>query len=549
MPSIDWKALPSRIRERAGAAPRWIWPAAAIGALTGGLLILFLSGGPAYAPLFDGLSARSGGQVIARLQKLGIPYRLSANGSVISVPAPQLGQARLELGKSGVPADSGSRAWEKLTDGSLTSSQYAEDALRKRALEESLENAIAGIQGIASARVTLAIPASTPFLGDQPHPKASVWLETDTAGISGVQARAIAQLVASAVPGLQARRVTVTDQHGDLLAPAGAGVGQAQQQLAFQDRIEAEAAAHIQALLDPVVGPDNLRVSVAADVDFSRARQQAVRYGPKRQADQLQQVMDSQNGTGKTPKIPGALSNQPPGNASAPLSTTSGKGKNGGQGRNGGKKNAQPRRQSRNDSWNVHYDVDQETSVTRTPGWAVKALSVSIVLNKTAVGKAALARQVKAIVNDAITAPHLRINVASVPFGLQRGVAPAWKQALGSPSLIRAGMELIAAIALLFGIARPLARWLASRAPTSAPNARLQLAPAGTPVDLSAESTDQKAAERQRAREAVSSQPEEVADLLKGWLRDPASVPADDPLPTPAPSGGESGNPPDGGAA
>ena len=57
-------------------------------------------------------------------------------------------------------------------------------------------------------------------------------------------------------------------------------------------------------------------------------------------------------------------------------------------------------------------------------------------------------RQVKAIVNDAITAPHLRINVASVPFGLQRGVAPAWKQALGSPSLIRAGMELIAAIAL-----------------------------------------------------------------------------------------------------
>lgn len=539
MPSIDWKAIPTQIRQRVGSMPRWIWPATAVGVLTVGLLVAFLTGGPSYSPLFDGLSAHSGGEVIAKLQKLGIPYRLSANGTVISVPQPNLGQARLELGQDGLPADSGSEAWTKLTDGSLTSSDAAESALRKRAMEESLENAIAGIQGIASAKVTLAIPTSSPFLGDQPHTKASVWLETTAAGISAVQARAIAQLVANAVPGLQAKRVTVTDQHGDLLAPAGQGVGRAQQQLAFQNRIEAEAAAHIQALLNPIVGSSNVRVSVAADVDFSKGSQQQVRYGPNRQANQLQQVLDSRNGSVQTPKIPGALSNQPPGNASAALATST-KGKK-------GKKNAKSRKHSSNDSWNIHYDVDRQTSVTQTPGWAVQALSVSIVLNKTAVGKSSLARQVKAIVSDAIDAPHLRINVASVPFGLQQNVVPAWKQTLGSPSLIRAFMGLIAALALLFGIARPLARWLAGRVPAVDP--RLLLATVGGGTDTGAEEDTEKAAWRERARDAAAMQPEEVADLLKGWLKEPGTHSSGVPLPTTPHSGDPSRSQPEEGDA
>lgn len=541
MPPIDWKSLPTQIRQRVGGLPRWIWGAAAVAVLTAGLLAAFLTGGPSYTPLFDGLSAHSGGEVIAKLQKLGIPYRLSASGTVISVPQPDLGQARLRLGQDGLPSDSGSEAWTKLTDGSLTSSQYAEDALRKRALEESLENAIAGIEGVASAKVTLAIPASSPFLGDQPRPKASVWLDTTESGISAIQARAIAQLVANAVPGLQAKRVTVTDQHGDLLAPAGQGVGQAQQQLAFQDRIEAEAAAHIQALLNPIVGSDNVRVSVAADVDFSKGSQQQVRYGPDRQANQLQQVLDSRNGSGQTPKIPGALSNQPPGNPSAALATST-------KGRNG-KKNSKLRKHSRNDSWNIHYDVDRQTSVTQTPGWAVQALSVSIVLNKAALGKSALVSQVKAIVSDALSAPQLHVNVASIPFGSQQGFVPVWKQVLGNRSLIRAAMELIAAIALLFGIARPFARWLAARAPSGALNAPLQLATAeGTSLDLPTKEEIRKASDRERARDAAAMQPEEVADLLKGWLKDPAVRPADDPLSTGARAGEGSGIPPEGSA-
>lgn len=524
MPSIDWKSMPSQVRQKAAGVPRWIWAVAAVGILTVGMLGLLLSGGPAYTPLFDGLSAHRGGEVISKLQKLGIPYRLSANGSVISVPQPDLGRARLELGQAGLPGDSGSEAWTKLTDGSLTSSASSVDALRKRALEVSLQNAIAGIRGIASDRVTLALPRSTPFLGDQPHPKGSVWLQTEASGISSSQARAIAQLVANAVPGLRASRVTVTDQNGDLLAPVGQVEGQARQQLAFQDQIEAEAASHIQALLDPVIGSSNFRVSVAADVDFSKTQQQQVSYGPKRQADQLQQEMESRNGNQKMPMIPGALSNQPPGKAAAPLKKPSKK----------NKKQSSPKHRSNNDRWNIHYDVDHQTSVITKPNWALRALSVSVVINKSTLGKSKLAAQVKSIVSHAISAPQLSVSVASVPFGMAQVSAPAWKQVIGNPSLIRALMELLAALALLLGVARPMARWLAAKAPSIMAKPAFQLATAGGAPDAGTAENDRMAQDLQRARDAASVNPDEVAELLKGWLKDPSGpIPAaprsDDP--------------------
>lgn len=52
---------------------------------------------PVYRVLYTQLSDRSGGEVIAALEQLDIPYRLSAADGTIEVPAGQLHAARYRL--------------------------------------------------------------------------------------------------------------------------------------------------------------------------------------------------------------------------------------------------------------------------------------------------------------------------------------------------------------------------------------------------------------------------------------------------------------------
>ncbi|MCL5061112.1 MAG: hypothetical protein M1449_11980, partial [Candidatus Thermoplasmatota archaeon] len=58
---------------------------------------------PVYRVLYTQLSDRSGGEVIAALDQLDIPYRLSAADGTIEVPAEQLHAARYRLAARGLP--------------------------------------------------------------------------------------------------------------------------------------------------------------------------------------------------------------------------------------------------------------------------------------------------------------------------------------------------------------------------------------------------------------------------------------------------------------
>lgn len=519
MPTIDWRNLAENARGQITRLPKWAWLAGAGGALTLILMVALLSGGPSYSTLYDGLSAKQGGQVIDKLQKLGIPYKLNGSGSIISVPSNDLARARLKLGKMGVPASQGDAAWNKLTKGSLTTSQTAENALSKRSLEDSLEQGISGINGVGADKVTLALPKSTPFLKSQPHPKASVWLRTTAAGVSPTQARAIAQMVANSVPGLDARHVTVTDQNGNVLAPAAnKGLGQAQQQLQFQGQVEQLEARHIKALLAPLIGQNNFRVSTSASIDFSQVSKRGENFGPKDQVGHFQHQEQSQNGSLNGARgVPGALSNQPPGKAAAPVKSKKKKGK----GKSSQSKSHTPH--SSRDKWNVRYDVDHTTTVTHEAPWRLKTLSVSVVLNQSAVGSnAKWVSKVKRILNNAIAAPHLKVNVAVVPFGLQK--APKAHSRIGNllanHTLLQALMELLAALFILFGIARPLARWISQNMPVPefapiVPRQGRSDAPAAAQHESKASRVDDK---NQRASTVANERPDEAAEMLKRWI-------------------------------
>lgn len=524
---MDWTRLFLRLRELIARMPRIGWLAAAAVLLAlAGVTALSLSG-PGYAPLFEGLSPGQGGRVIDALQKLGIPYQLNATGSIIEVPRNTLARARLKLGEEGVPASPASSAWKQLTHDSVTTSATAERALSQRATESTLEQAIERIHGVAQARVMLARPRETPFLESQPRPKASVLLTTSAGGISQTQARAIAQLVANAVPGLDASRVTVTDQDGQVLAPiSDQGVGQAQSQLAFEDHVETETGRHIRALLNPVVGAENLRVSVAAGIDFAQRTSQQVTYGPQSAPDQVTHDQRTRVGQAAgSAGVPGALSNQPPGNTTAPVGKRSP-----GSGKSARKQGTVPG--SRENRWNVRYEVGKTVSQTHAAPWTLKSLSVSVVVNRNAVKTKQSLDRIRALVRGSLAAPRLSVDVVAVPF---RKAAPAttpaaWMTAATNPALIRAALELLAAVLLLFGVARPLGRWLQAHAESLAGGPRPATVPTGVAGDGSDDGFGSQAArtasaharqeERRQTVQALAAQePDKAAELIRRWMQ------------------------------
>src|SRR5215472_15905695 len=177
--------------------------------------------GSTYAVLYAGLSGEEGGRAIAELQKLNIPYRITEGGRVIQVPASEVGRARLQLAARGV-AKKDADEWAILDNESLGVSPFVEQVHYVRAVETALSRTVGEVDGVVSAKVKLALPKETSFLGDSPKPSGSVLVRLRPGTtLTTAQVTGIVGLVASSVPGLARDHVTVVDQSGTVLNPNG----------------------------------------------------------------------------------------------------------------------------------------------------------------------------------------------------------------------------------------------------------------------------------------------------------------------------------------
>ncbi|OYV29102.1 MAG: hypothetical protein B7Z81_15325, partial [Acidocella sp. 20-61-6] len=357
--------------------------------------------------LQEGLSPADGGKVIATLQKLGIPYQLQAAGNIILVPAPELARARLQLGEAQVPGSAVGAAWQRLEDAPMTASDLAQSAMATQALQASLAQSIGQMRGISQAQVFLALPPDTPFLADQPKPAASVVIAAD-ASAAQAQGEAIADLVAGAVPGLAAAQVTVETLNGVIVYPRGDAMS-AGTQFATVAQVESGAAARIAGLLIPLVGAGNFQTDVSADLDFTQERTHQISYGPAHIVVQERNARTQRQGASDAAiGIPGALSNEPPAATTASTSP----GPSGG----GASAKATPALpQSSSQNTDQSYVTDQSDSEITRPGWAVKSIAVSVVLNQAALGSVTVA-QVKTAIAGAFAYQQVRVNVLAAAF-------------------------------------------------------------------------------------------------------------------------------------
>lgn len=270
-----------------------------------------------YKPLYSSLDRIDASSVIDVLDSHAIAYRIDQRSGALLVDASQVHQARIQLAAAGMPMDR-NVGFELLDqEQPLGTSQFMESARYRRGLEGELARTISSIGAIRSARVHLAIPKSTVFLRDAREPRASVFIEAyRSIPLEQEQVRAIANLVASSVPELALRNVTVVDQRGNLLsdfADQDPGFAQAARQLEYNRQVEDDLLQRVNSLLEPIVGSEKYRAEVAVDLDFTRIEQTAEIYNPDLPAIRSEQTSNEQTlaGSGEG-GVPGALTNQPP---------------------------------------------------------------------------------------------------------------------------------------------------------------------------------------------------------------------------------------------
>lgn len=497
-----------------------------------------------YRVLYSNLSERDGGEVIAALAQQNVPYRVAEGGSVILVPGPRVYELRLQLAAQGLPKG-GAVGFELMDAQKFGISQFAEQVNYQRALAGELARTIQSMAAVQGARVHLAIPRPSVFVRDRQRPSASVLVSLFPArALDPGQVSAIQHLVASSVPELEARGVTVVDQAGNLLTGAEAGLpgmsGLDASQLKYLHAIEASFAARIENIVAPLVGPGNVRAQVTATLDFDQVEQTSETFKPNPTPPEAtirsQQTVETTSFNPQGPTgVPGALSNQPPGAATAPLTAPSAQPQPPQQ-----QAPAQPTNTHRENI--VNYEVDKTIRHTKAEVGTVKRLAAAVVVNYrrgtgsdgqptyTPLSEQELA-QITALAREAMGFSQERrdtLNIVNAPFSTEAAVAGVeapnewaaeirqWTSPAGVRSLVLyggAGVALLIALLLVRSAVRDLTR--AGQAPGAGGSIEPQLSGAGAYAAAAEPGYD---ADLRAVKDLARQEPRVVANVVKDWV-------------------------------
>ena len=247
--------------------------------LVAGFITFQWASAPSYVPLFNNLAPADASAIVDQLEAEGTPYELADGGATVLVPNEVVYDARIRLSGEGLPADD-STGYGLLDGAELSTSQFQEQTNFKRAMEGELAETIEALDGVDTAVVHLAMPQQEIFADEQEPATASVLLGTSAGTMMAPeQVQAVVHLVSSSIEGLDPDQVTVADSTGQVLsAPGdswdGAVDSQAQQVEAFEQRM----TSSVQQMLDRVVGPGRSVVEVTADLSFDKTVTQSTRY-------------------------------------------------------------------------------------------------------------------------------------------------------------------------------------------------------------------------------------------------------------------------------
>lgn len=493
--------------------------------------------------LYADLDLKNGQEIAARLDQDGVKYDLREAGGKVSVYAPRSESAaiKVKLAGDGFIASDGGVGYEIFDEqDALGSTSFQQNINRLRALEGELARTIASISGVRSARVHLVLPERELFSRDKQTATASIVVDAP-GGLDKHSVRAIVNLAASAVPALSPSHVTILDSTGALLASGQESGDPLSVSGAVDERIaatETRIRRTVEDIVGRIVGPENLRVQVAADIDFSRVTETANIIDPDSQTVlSATTVEDASNASDPALSRGVTVANQlPESQVVDPLGIAAA--------------SSTARRTEETTNYEMTRTVRNEV---REMG-GVKRLSVAVALNLAtntdangAVTPAPrspdeLAR-ITALVRSAVgynAARGDQVDVIEAPFQQSAAAAPGVTASAASKaqgidsSMVMRGAEIVAlalvALALIIFVLRPMLSPALS--PTSpqpvreiASAAAQAALPAPTPgglenlIDLAQVDGKVKASSLKRVAEVVKAHSDESAGILKSWIR------------------------------
>lgn len=486
-----------------------------------GLAVALWSRDPNYVPLYSQLNPRDTSDVITVLERNGISYSMDKSHGTLLVAADSVHNARLRLAAEGLPRESRSEEMFGANNG-FNTSQFMENARYKQALEGELARTISKLNDIKAARVHLAIPRESAFVRDNQAPSASVFIDV----YSGLELKkhtiaAIVNLVASSIPNLNASRVTVVDQDGQLLNEGGgqSSLTDTDRFLDYRQNLERQYTQKIQDILTPMLGVGRVRAKVSADLDFTAYEQTKEQFNGEKPSLRSEQKMEENHASpaGAT-GVPGTLSNTPP--------TT-------GQDQNQSSETTQSKDKRLQSTRN--FELDKTISHTKNQPGTIKRLSVAVLVdNRNELDEKTQKtiqkpldpkeiEQIKLLVSDAIGLDTKRgdsLNVINSSF-----VKPAPITALPEEqfwqkgwfwSIVKQSAGGFFLLLLLFGVLRPMLKTLAN-------NKQAAImgngdSPNGLTLDGQLTAPDDFETKLNLLRQVVSKEPARVAQVVKSWV-------------------------------
>jgi flagellar M-ring protein FliF len=510
---------------------------------------------PEYRVLFSNYSDRDGGAITAALDQMNIPYKFSEGGAAIMVASDQVHDARLRLAAQGLPKG-GNVGFELMENQKLGVSQFHEQVNYQRSLEGELARSIQSLGSVASARVHLALPKPSVFVRDQQKPTASVLLTLQqNRSLEQTQVSAIVHLVASSVPELTAANVTVVDQMGNLLSDNSKASGVKAldpNQLKYVNQMQANIVRQVESIVTPLVGNGNVRAEATAEIDFTQVDTAAEIFKPNSPPNEsaIRSQQTSEAGTPPTPAasgVPGALSNQPPGAATAPLAAA--------PGANGQPAAAAATAVNGRKDATTNFEVDKTVRYEQKGMGAVKRLTVGVVVNHKRVvdpktGKvtvtplsAAQMTQINNLVREAMGYNQERgdtVAVTNAPFdGVDKPVdipppLDWWKDPANIDLAKQIGKFTLAAIVLcylFFRILRPMLRPIFRKLdeisdvpppppppPPPDPEDERELVMKSQLQEMEAQQAQGYRENLQMAKNLAKEDPRVVANVVKAWV-------------------------------
>lgn len=417
---------------------------------------------PDYGVLFSDMKPADAQTIIEKLKADGVKYQVSNGGTTVSVPQERVSELRLQMASSGL-LSGGHVGFDLFDKTSFGSTDFTQQVNYQRAIEGELAKTIEDMDEVESARVHVTQPRESIYADKAERAKASVMVRVRQGReLSRERTEAITNLVSSAVGSLDPQDVSVMDTQGRVLssaerASAGTGSGAFNSQIEARRKFEAETAARIVSLIEPISGPGHVRADVAADLDFSQVEQMEEKYDPKSQIIRSQQttqeVRNAQQQSAAS--VVGARANDPSLPPATPVASPS------------------PSVDQHTAS-TTNYEIDKLVRRTTGGSGRISRLSVSVLVDYKIVNGAVVVRspeelqKIQEVVGAAVGIDTNRgdqIVVQAMPFD-QPAAAEARNLSFMEKnrdlirSAIKYGLLAVAALLLIIFIIRPARRAL-----------------------------------------------------------------------------------------